>query len=194
MKKSLTMMLTVLRSMYEHVSSLGNGWYLVGTHPEVHRYQVWGVYSSRAKKVMCWGDKYEKLSPALISFEKIRTGLGGSSSTDHHLFSLRKGRLVKFGDYSGSGFQLCQNSHYVRGYFLKFVQAGNGVKVVGGCGIFDLENERFVIQPQYDKLISLGEGQYYGITKDRVTGKEAYFLIRIDEKGKAITQKTNKIA
>jgi len=193
MKKTLGMMLAILRSRYEYVASLGNGLYIVRTYRERYGDQSWGVYSSRAKKVVCWGDKYEKLSPSLLAFSQT-TYHYKYSTTDYYLFCLRKQKLIdSFGEYSGSSFELCENG-YVRGHFLKTVGTGDKMKVVGGWGIFNIKKEGFVIQPQYDKMISLGKGQYYGIKESHREGKETYFLIEINDQGKVTTQRTSKIA
>jgi len=192
-KKTVEMFLVVLKAKFEGVTSLGNGLYLVKAYRETYSDSNWGVYSSQIKGVICWGNKYERLSPDLISFERVFRYSGGGSHTESYLFSLQKKRCVKFGEYSGSRFELCENG-YVKACFLKTVETESRIDILGGWGVFDIANEKFIVRPQYEKIIPLGNNQYYGIKENRGKGRKTYFLIEINDQGKVITQKTSKIA
>lgn len=190
MKKTVKMFLAVLKAKFEEVKALGRGLYLVKGGQGCHSW--WGIYSSKAKGVVCSGDKCEILSPDLISFEERISYSGKGGRTDYYLFSLQKNKVVDFGGYRGSSFELCERN-WIRALFLKTVEKRNDVDVVGGMGVFDVSKNSFIIQPVYDELISLGSSQYYGTKKNHRTGQHTYFLISINEKGKVVTQKTSKI-
>jgi len=181
--------LTILEAKYDNVRALGNGLYLVYS---ADRFGWWGIYSCKSKSIVCSGDKHEVLSSDLIAFERLITWTGGGSRIKEFLFSLQKKREVRFGEYRGSTFELC-GKDWIKALFLKTVEKENGFDVVGGLGVFDTLREKFIIQPKYEELISLGDNQYYGTKEDRRTGQRTYFLISIDEEGKVTTRKTSKI-
>lgn len=193
MKRTLKMVLAVLKSTYEEVTSLGNGLYLVKTWRETYGDSNWGIYSSKRKGIILWGDKCERLSPDLISFERTVHYSGRGHYTENYLFSLQKTRVVRLGEYRGSSFELCENG-YVKACFLKTVETGGRIDILGGWGVFDITKEKFIIHPQYEKMIPLGNSQYYGIKENRREGRKTYSLIEINHRGKVATQRTSKIA
>lgn len=176
---------TILKVRFKTVINLKPDLYLV-EHTEKYIHW-WGIYSSREKDVVCSGDKYTVLSPDLVSFETYKSG-------SESLFSLSRKKVVTFDKYCGYNFE-SQGKDRVKGLFLKDEErAENIVSRIGGIGIYDISKEDFVVQPEYDSLIGLGESLYYGTKVERRTRKETYFLIWINEKGDSKVKKISKIA
>lgn len=180
--ESTRIFLRVLCSTYDRVISLRKGYWLVLTKANSDHKKYWGIYSRKDKGVMCWGDQYERLSSDLICFSLIRSGTLGE---EHLLFSLSKGKIV-VEDYSHSRPELVETNG-VRAYFCKKGEWR------GGVGLFSVTREEFIIPPEYDKLVCLGSGQYYGIKEDRRVGKSFYFLISINKNEEIETRETEKI-
>ncbi len=113
-------------------------------------YSYWCIRDASGR-TLCSGDYYSQLSRDLFSFTKlIRSGSGpGSTRTEEYLFSLAERRVLSFGEYSGSNFEMFEGC-WVRGLFLKTVrnEAGlGGIGTEGGWGVFDPTTEKFIIGP-----------------------------------------------
>jgi hypothetical protein len=185
MKRIKRIIEIILKARFETVINLKPNLYLV-EHAEKY-IRWWGIYSSREKGVVCYGDKYTVLSPDLVSFETRRSG-------SESLFSLSRERVVTFDRYRGYRFE-SQGKGWVKGLFLKDEeQVENIGSTIEGTGIYDISREDFVVQPEYNSLIGLGDGLYYGTKVERKTKKETYFLIWINEKGDSKVEKVSKIA
>lgn len=186
MKITEEIVLTVLKSMFADVQKLRESLYLVRNKAFSNNWQ--GIYSLKEKDVVCRGEHLARLSPSLFHFQ-------GINAEDNYafLFCLQKKRELNFGEYSGLYFQLIEEN-IVIGFFSKKVPEDGKAHVSSGVGLFDTSNEAFVIQPEYDSLVYLEKGKYYG-TKDKCRGnKDKYFLIIVDENNKSTATEIEKIA
>jgi hypothetical protein len=188
--------LKALNAKYVTVTDLGSGYFFVEWRGQGEGHELeGGIYSREEKKIVGYCTTCQVLSPDLIHLVTItRHGYYGQHRRYRYkLFSRKNRRLISFGEYSMTS-PLSLFWVYVMTSF-QVVKELAGVGPIGNdWGVFNTADESFIIRPQYTKLIHLGNNQYYGAKEDRGTGKETYFLIEIDEKGKVTTQETSKIA